>query len=160
MFQVAFMGLSIVFMGFGIWKQPISTPMNSTHPIPWTLPDPTAMKTSWVRWCNWVLVIFTGVRSGSVQGLGPGGLFMRVGIDGFHRSFGSDVVHGYWAWVRWWSRGLSEMCQMAFMGVTVGYIVFIGFGLGQARAQPRGRFGRKSLPYLSHFSLSWAEGEV
>ena len=29
-----------------------------------------------------------------------------------------------------------------------------------SRAQPRGRFGRKSLPKLVHFSLLWAEGEV
>ena len=28
------------------------------------------------------------------------------------------------------------------------------------KAQPRGRFGRKSLPNLAHFSLFWADGEV
>ena len=28
------------------------------------------------------------------------------------------------------------------------------------RGHPRGRFGRKSLPKLADFSLSWAEGEV
>ena len=30
----------------------------------------------------------------------------------------------------------------------------------RARGHPRGRFGRKSLPKLADFSLSWAEGEV
>ena len=32
--------------------------------------------------------------------------------------------------------------------------------LPQFRGHPRGRFGRKSLPKLADFSLSWAEGEV
>ena len=30
----------------------------------------------------------------------------------------------------------------------------------QGRGHPRGWFGRKSLPMLADFSLSWAEGEV
>ena len=35
-----------------------------------------------------------------------------------------------------------------------------GVDTARIRAQPRGRFGRNSLPKLADFSLFWAEGEV
>ena len=44
--------------------------------------------------------------------------------------------------------------------VSLSKNIFSASNFFMHRAQPRGRFGRKSLPKLPDFSLDWAEGEV